>query len=137
MAELPQRPSVLVLGVDPARLDAAEWPVTQEETATVTAAIARGRAEIETAGYDVEMCLVALDPQLVSVISHALATRAWDCVLVGGGLRKPPELLETFERLVNLVHRMAPQAVIAFNERPDDLLSAIDRAMSSTTKEPA
>ena len=135
MAISPERPSVLILGVDPARLDHAEWQITQEQTATIIAAIARGRAEVEAAGYDVELCLVLLDTQLLSVVAQALAARAWDCVLVGGGLRKPPELIETFERLVNLVHRMAPQAVIAFNDRPDDLLAAVDRAISFSTKE--
>lgn len=128
-------PSVLVIGVDPLSLDPAEWGVTPEQNAEVMTAIARGQAELEGAGYEVGMCLVPLDESLEEIAGQHLEARGWDCVVIGGGLRKPPELLATFERVVNLVHRRAPQAVIAFNERPSDLLDAVQRAVSPARKD--
>ena len=52
-------------------------------------------------------------------------------VLVGGGLRTPPECLELFERVVNLVHRHAPGSVIAFGTSPVDGAEAALRALAA------
>jgi len=34
-----------------------------------------------------------------------------------------------FEGVINAVHRAAPQAVIAFNSKPEDSLDAVARAL--------
>jgi hypothetical protein len=41
--------------------------------------------------------------------------RPYDCVVIGGGIRKPEPMLERFEAVINLVRRHAPHAAIAFN----------------------
>ena len=54
----------------------------------------------------------------------------WDpapVVVIGGGIREPVDQLDLFERIVNLVHRHAPDAAIAFNESPDDIFDAAAR----------
>ena len=56
-------------------------------------------------------------------------TTAYIGYIVGGGLRVD-ETLVLFEEILNLVHRLAPQAVIAFNSRPDDLAAAAERAFA-------
>jgi len=45
-------------------------------------------------------------------------------VVVGGGIRKPDDLVELFEAVVDLIHRHAPQAAIAFNTNPVTSLDA-------------
>lgn len=50
--------------------------------------------------------------------------------MVGGGVRKPEELTELFETIVNLVHRHAPDAEIAFNATPHDLVDAVTRRLT-------
>jgi hypothetical protein len=45
-------------------------------------------------------------------------------VVIGGGLRLPPKSLALFERVVDLVHKVAPSAAIAFNTRPEDTAEA-------------
>jgi hypothetical protein len=53
-------------------------------------------------------------------------------VVVGGGVRKPEELLELFERVINLVRRHAPRAAIAFNSTPLDTFEAAARWLDAT-----
>jgi hypothetical protein len=62
-----------------------------------------------------------------AVISEALRSHAWECVVIGGGVRKPEANLELFERVVNLVRRHAPEAAIAFNNTPEDTFAAAAR----------
>ncbi|MFL5242470.1 MAG: hypothetical protein ACJ8FY_10215, partial [Gemmataceae bacterium] len=70
-------------------------------------------------GYEVDSCLVDLGETAEAVILQALASRPFDCVMIGAGLRAPPNLL-LFERLLNLVHAHAPGAKICFNTTPAD-----------------
>jgi hypothetical protein len=48
----------------------------------------------------------------------------WECVVIGGGVRDLPEL---FERVVNLVHRHAAAAAIAFSATPEETCEAASR----------
>lgn len=84
-------------------------------------------------GYLAEPCLLALDgsedPE--EQLGEALRSRVWDCLIVGGGLRKEEEQVELFERVINMTRRHAPQATIAFNSGPDDLLDAVSRVRPS------
>lgn len=50
-------------------------------------------------------------------------------MLVGVGLREPPELLLLFEAILDLVHEAAPGARIAFNSSPADTLDAVRRVL--------
>jgi hypothetical protein len=60
-----------------------------------------------------------------------LSRRPWDCVLIGGGIRKNEDQLERFELVVNLGRRLAPQAAIAFNHTPDDIVDAVRRVLGA------
>jgi hypothetical protein len=48
-------------------------------------------------------------------------------VVIGAGIRREDELLELFERTVNLVHQHAPSAAIAFNTSLTDCVQAVRR----------
>ena len=111
---------VLVIGLDPARLEG--W-----DPEPVLAAIARGEARFAELGIDADMCLVAPDDNPEAVIEEALRRKEYDCVVIGGGIRKHEPLLPLFERVVNLVHRLAPSATIAFNSKADDTAEAAQR----------
>jgi len=50
-----------------------------------------------------------------------------DCVVIGAGVRLPPNRLVLFEALVNAIHRAAPGVAIAFNTRPEDTGAAAAR----------
>jgi hypothetical protein len=116
---------VLVVGLDPHRVP-GPW-----DPAPVVAGLRRSRAELEALDHEVRMCLVGLDgsDDVPAVVTAALHEGPWDCVDVGGGLRHGDEL-ELFEEVVDLVHRLAPQATIAFNRTPDDLAEAVLRGLA-------
>lgn len=44
----------------------------------------------------------------------------YDCVVIGAGVRLPPNRLLIFRGVVNAIRRVAPQSVIAFNTSPED-----------------
>lgn len=50
-------------------------------------------------------------------------------MLIGGGIRKTDDLVELLEQVVNLAHRHAPQAAIAFNTNPGDSVQAAQRQL--------
>ena len=114
---------VLVVGLDPHRVP-GPW-----DPEPIVTAVAAGMAELTAAGYDAVPCWVGLDgsDDVPAVVSRALQSRAWDCVLLGGGLRGRD--VELFEHLVNLVRVHAPQAPIAFNSAPGELLVAVRRQL--------
>ena len=112
-----------MIGLDPYRVP-GPW-----DPAPVAEAIALGMTRFAEAGVDAESCLVGLDgsDDIEAVVTTALDGRRWDVVLVGGGIRKAEDLLELFERIVNLVRRHAPDAAIAFNATPGDIVDAATR----------
>lgn len=116
-------PRVLVVGLDPYRVP-GPW-----DPAAVAAAIREGMARFAERGVGVESCLFGLDgsDDVESVIVVALCARPWECVVIGGGVRKPEDQIELFERVVNLVRLHAPDAAIAFNATPTDVFDAAAR----------
>lgn len=122
------RPHVLVIGLDPRRVP-GPW-----DPGPVVAAIEAGMRALAESGYAAESCLIGLDghDDIPARVTAALQEHAWDCVIVGGGLRKEEELVGTFETVVNLVHRLAPRAAMGFNSRPDDLLAVVERVTRVT-----
>lgn len=119
---------VLVIGLDPRRVP-GPW-----DPEPVVAAIEAGMAALAAQGYDAGTCLVGLDgsDDVAGRVAEALGAGPWDCVVVGGGLRTDEGLVELFETVVNLVHRLAPGAGIGFDRRPDDLVGTVRRVTSVT-----
>jgi hypothetical protein len=66
------------------------------------------------------------------MLEKQLAATAYDCVVVGGGIRLPPKSLSFFETVINAVHKAAPNARIAFNTRPEDTADAAARWLKTT-----
>ena len=126
------RKSVLIMGLEPELIDfskpayAAFPGLTAEK---VRAGIEASRRALIAAGYDVEFCEVDFGETAETVAQQRLAGRAWDCVLIGAGVRVVPEHFLLFEKLVNVVHRAAPGARICFNTHPGDTAEAIRRGV--------
>ena len=62
-----------------------------------------------------------------SAVTSCLRAKQYDCVIIGAGVRANPKYFLLFERLLNLVHELAPQARIAFNTMPTDTVEAVQR----------
>jgi hypothetical protein len=94
----------------------------------MAARIEVGRARFVEQGVAAEFCLVGLDgsDDVEAVVTAALCARAWECVVVGGGVRNQ---LELFERVVDLVRRHAAEASIAFSDTPEQTFEAAARCL--------
>ncbi|MER6952093.1 hypothetical protein ABT294_49605 [Nonomuraea sp. NPDC000554] len=112
-----------MIGLDPYRIP-GPW-----DPKPVADAIAIGMARFTEHGIGVETCLFGLDgsDDVETIVSHTLSARPWECVVIGGGVRKPEDQLELFEQIINLVRRHAPSAAIAFNSNPTDTFDAAAR----------
>jgi hypothetical protein len=117
--------TVLAVGLDPAFVDLSAHPQLSLELVRgyIDAELNRLREQ----GYDVVPCLIDLGETAEQVAAAALGSTNFDCVVIGAGLREPPERLLLFEKILNLVHRLAPTASICFNTNPADTLAAVRR----------
>ncbi|MEU9829751.1 hypothetical protein [Micromonospora chersina] len=118
-------PRVLVIGLDPYRVP-GPW-----DPRPVADGIEVGRARFTEHGVGTEFCLFGLDgtDDIEVVVTAALRAQPWECVVVGGGVRGE---LDLFERVINLVHRHAPDAAIAFNATPADTFEAAARWLDAS-----
>ncbi|WP_380785624.1 hypothetical protein [Sphingomonas sp. R86521] len=87
--------------------------------------------KIRERGWQGDTCMITPDAAGSAMLEAALRGAVYDCVVIGGGLRLPPKSLALFETVVNLVHRAAPDAAIAFNTRPEDTAEAAARQLST------
>jgi hypothetical protein len=117
--------TVLAVGIDPAFVDFSAFPGYSPELLQnyIDAQIERLRSQ----GYDAESCLIDLGDTAEAVVAKALRMKQFDCVVIGAGLRQPPERLHLFETVLNLVHALAPNARICFNTNPADTAEAVRR----------
>jgi hypothetical protein len=97
----------------------------------INAGIAVAVAKIEERGWQGDTCMITPDADGSAMLEKALNAAAYDCVVIGGGLRLPPKSLALFETVVNIVHKTAPNAAIAFNTRPEDTADAAARHLGA------
>jgi hypothetical protein len=95
----------------------------------INAGIALGVSKIQERGWQGDTCMITPDAAGNALLQSALKGAAYDCVVIGGGLRLPPKSLALFETVVNIVHKSAPNAAIAFNTRPEDTADAAVRQL--------
>lgn len=121
---------VLFVGQKPETVDFSDPSLPPGFNAEkINAGIALGVAKIEERGWRGDTCMITPDAAGSVMIETALKTTAYDCVVIGGGLRLPPKSLALFEMVVNVIHKAAPDAAIAFNTRPEDTADAAARQL--------
>jgi hypothetical protein len=117
--------NVLAIGLDPQFADFSKMPQFTPEL--VRAYIDAEIARLRDAGFEVVSCLIAPDETGIADVEIALRRKTFACVVIGAGLREPSEHVLVFEKVLNLVHQLAPTAHIAFNTTPADTTTAVQR----------
>jgi hypothetical protein len=114
---------VLVIGLDPRRVP-GPW-----DPEPVVARIETGMAVFADRGVSARACLIGLDgsDDIEAVVTDALRADAWNCVVIGGGIRHADDQVEVLELVVNAVRTHAPDATIAFNDAPETTWQAAAR----------
>ena len=127
-----QAKRVLFVGQQPETVDFSDPALPPGfDAAKIHAGIAIGMQQMSDRGWHADLCLVRPDESAPEALERQLATTAYDCIVIGGGIRIPPKSLLLFERLLNAVHRAAPKASIAFNTSPPDTADAAARWLTA------
>ena len=115
---------VLAIGLDPACVDLSAHPELTPEL--VKAFIEAQLERVRAAGFGLVSCFLDGSDTCEEDIEQRLRERQFDCVMIGAGLRDARWIL-LFERVINVVHALAPQARICFNSSPADTAEAVQR----------
>lgn len=122
------RKSVLVVGLDPALIDFSQPGYAPGMTAAkVFAGIKFSEDDLARRGYSATTCLTDFGETAEAVVQDQLQQQRFDCVMIGSGVRSNPSNFLLFEKLINVVHRHAPQASLCFNQMPHDITDAVQR----------
>jgi hypothetical protein len=116
---------VLAIGIEPGSADYSAFPQLTPEL--VRSYIEAQLLRLRDLGYEVTSCLIDLDETAEAAVTAALRDERFDCIVIGAGLREPKARLLLFEKVLNLVHRLAPDAAICFNTTPADTAEAVQR----------
>jgi len=123
---------VLLLGYDPETVDFSDPALPPGMTAEkVHAGIAVATKQFAERGWEGEVGIIWPDETAGPEVARILASKSYDCVVVGAGVRLPPRGLALFEVVINAIHKAAPSAAIAFNTRPDDSADAAARGLAA------
>jgi hypothetical protein len=126
---------VLLVGYDPETVDYSNPAYPPGMTAEIiSAGIALTLTQMTDRGWESDVCYIRPDDTAGQTVERHLASANYACVVIGAGVRLPPQGLEIFEAVVNAVHRGAPGATIAFNTRPEDSADAAARWMPHDSK---
>jgi hypothetical protein len=125
------RRSILLVGVDPELVDFRTLP--DPDAARVGLSREAIDAELRALGFAVDRCVIDLGATAEARVKEALEEGDFDCVMIGAGVRVVPANFLLFERVLNVVHRYAPRAVICFNTNPGDTVEAARRALAAGT----
>lgn len=121
---------ILFIGQKPETVDFSDPALPPGfDAEKINAGIAVAVAKIGERGWQGDICMIMPDQTAGPMIEAQLASASYDCVVIGGGLRIPPNGLALFELVVNTVHEAAPGAAIAFNTRPEDTAEAAARRL--------
>ena len=92
-----------------------------------TQTAAKLATRLRSLGYEADLCLTDFGATAERVVEDKLRAKAYDCVLIGAGIRVIPSSFMLFEKLINVVHANAPQAKLCFNTKPSDTAEAVLR----------
>lgn len=116
---------VLLIGLDPAVVDYERWKNLSPEK--LEAVLRKDEASLKELGYDAEICFIDHGETAETTVRGYLDGDGFDCVLIGAGVRMDTEEFLLFEKLINVVHQLAPSARICFNTGPADSVDAVQR----------
>ena len=119
---------VLLLGLVPETVDYSDPALPPGMTAEkVHAGITVAMKQFAERGWEADVGMIRPDETAGPTVERQLASKSYDCVVVGGGVRLPPRNLQLFEVVINAIRKASPGTAIAFNTRPDDSADAAAR----------
>jgi hypothetical protein len=119
---------ILLVGYDPDAVDFSDPALPPGMTAEkIHAGIAVALKQFAERGWEADLGFIRPDETAGPTVQHLLASKSYDCVVIGAGVRLPPRRIAIFEAVINAIHKAAPGAAMAFNTRPEDSADAAAR----------
>jgi hypothetical protein len=124
---------VLLVGYDPETVDFSNpaYPSGMSDE-KVRAGINLALKQMADRGWENDVCYIRPHGTAEQTVERHLASAKYDCIVIGAGVRLPPQSLADFEAIINAVHKAAATAAIAFNTRPEDSAEAAARRLPSS-----
>ena len=123
---------VLLVGLQPEAVDYSDPALPSGMDATkIQAGIDLALKQMTDRGWRAHVCLIQPDATAGPALERQLGATAYDCVVIGAGVRLPPKTLLLFETILNTVHKAVPNTSIAFNTVPEDSANAAARWLSA------
>jgi hypothetical protein len=117
---------ILLIGLDPKLVDFSQSR-SGPDPEKVRAAGNSAHEVLMDRGYEVQSCLVDLGETAEAVVRQTLSQNAFDCILIGAGIRALVQHTVLFEKVINAVRENAPSAKLCFNTNPGDTVEAVER----------
>jgi len=119
---------ILLVGYDPETVDFSDPALPPGMSIEkVHAGVAVAMKGFAARGWEGDVGYIRPDQTAGPTVERLLGAKHYDCVVIGAGVRLPPNRLALFEAVLNAIHKSAPGAAIAFNTRPDDSADAAAR----------
>jgi hypothetical protein len=119
---------VLFVGLEPETVDFSDPALPPGlDAEKIHAGIAVAMRQMTERGWHADLCLIRPDQTAGPTLEHQLASKLYDCVVIGAGVRLPPKNLLLLEVLLNEVCKAGPGTAIAFNTLPQDTADAAAR----------
>lgn len=124
---------VLLIGIDAFIIDfsspefAAFPGLTSEK---VEAGMKMTMSKLSELGFDSDLCWTDFGNTAIQLLTKYLTENQYDYILIGAGIRMPPNNFMLFENMVNTIHELAKDSKICFNTIPTDTVEAILRIAS-------
>ena len=119
---------VALVGYDPETVDFSDPALPPGMNADkIRAGIEVAQKQFNERGWESDVVFIRPDDTAGPAVESRLALKRYDCVVIGAGVRLPPQRFAVFEAIINAIHKAAPDAAIAFNTRPDDSAEAAAR----------
>ena len=122
---------ILLVGYESEAVDFSDPALPPGMTAAkIHAGVQVALKQMTDRGWATDLCMIRPDGTAVQAVERQLASRSYDCVVIGAGVRLPPPSLVLFEAIINAVRRASPASAIAFNTRSEDSGDAAGRWVS-------
>jgi hypothetical protein len=119
---------VLLVGYDPETVDFSNPALPPGMSAEkIRTGVALALKQMTDRGWEGDVCFIRPDGTAGQAVERHLASASYACVVIGAGVRLPPQRLADFEAVVNAIRRASPAVAIAFNTRPEDSADAAAR----------
>ena len=122
---------VLVIGYAPDAVDFTDPAVPPGlNEALVAEGIKKDVQLMRDRGWEAEHLPIRADESLRRDVLDRLASKSYDCIVIGAGVRMTIKHVAEFEQVINAVRQGAPRTPIAFNASPDSSGEAAARWLS-------